>query len=260
MSVQGLEALEHRDRYEKVPSCITDKPFDLAFVVAFAGPAEPVLEQIVRLQFAEHPRSPALAIAQNAGNRDLRVVIQNRHRYAAEECERSDMSVAERFRRLGWVGHYEDRVGMWQVHRKEVDLALDTTNHTNGFSKVCLGMPWRMRKRHEHLPRPLTPVRNVVLHDRELAGKAVFVAQSLKYTLARVMLLLQSIPVSCQNRIYDASEPVKLRPQGRPLAYVSWRNRELQHLRDRSGVDAEPFCCSPFADPLNHDGVPNSRV
>jgi hypothetical protein len=52
-------------------------------------------------------------------------------------------------------------------------------------------MPWRMRKRHEHLPRPLTPVRNVVLHDRELAGKAVFVAQSLKYTLARVMLLLQ---------------------------------------------------------------------
>ena len=170
------------------------------------------------------------------------------------------MSVAESFRRLGRVGHHEDRVGMRQVHRKEVDLALDTTTHTKGFSKVCLGMPGRMRKWHEHLPRPLAPVRNVVLHDRELAGKAVFVAQPLKYTLARVMLLLQAIPVSRQNRIYDASEPVEFRPQGRPLAYVSRRYRELQHLRDRSGVDAEPFCCSPFADPLDHNGMPNPRI
>jgi hypothetical protein len=55
--VQRLEALEHRDRLEEVPPRIADKPFDLAFVVAFARPAETVLEQVVRLQFGKHPRS-----------------------------------------------------------------------------------------------------------------------------------------------------------------------------------------------------------
>ena len=70
---------------EKVPPRITDKPLDFAFVVALAGAAEPIDEQVVRLQLAEHPRPLALAIAQNAGNRDHRVVIQIRHRHAAKE-------------------------------------------------------------------------------------------------------------------------------------------------------------------------------
>src|SRR5450631_2274429 len=48
IGVQRLEALEHRDWYEEVASCIADQPFDLALVVAFARPAEPVLEKIVR--------------------------------------------------------------------------------------------------------------------------------------------------------------------------------------------------------------------
>src|SRR5271169_5476700 len=44
MGVQRLEALEHRDWYEVVPSRIADEPFDFALVVAFARSAEPVLE------------------------------------------------------------------------------------------------------------------------------------------------------------------------------------------------------------------------
>ena len=65
---------------------------------------------------------------------------------------------------------------MRQVHRKEVDLALNTVNHPNGFTEVGLGVSWRMRQRHEHLLRPLAPARNVVLHNGDLAGKAMLVA------------------------------------------------------------------------------------
>src|SRR5580704_17126088 len=53
MGVQRLEALKHRDWYEEVPSRIADEPFDFALVVAFARSAEPVLEQVVRLQLGE---------------------------------------------------------------------------------------------------------------------------------------------------------------------------------------------------------------
>src|SRR5665647_1676704 len=51
IGVQRFEALEHRDWYEEVPSRIADQSFDFALVVAFARSAEPVLEQVVRLQF-----------------------------------------------------------------------------------------------------------------------------------------------------------------------------------------------------------------
>ena len=46
---------------------IADKPFDLALVVAFARSAEPVLEQIVRLQLGEHPRALPLAVTEDEG-------------------------------------------------------------------------------------------------------------------------------------------------------------------------------------------------
>src|ERR1700730_1804857 len=70
MGVQRLEALEHRDWYEVVPSRIADEPFDFALVVAFARSAEPVLEQVVRLQLGEHARPLPLAVTEDAGHCD----------------------------------------------------------------------------------------------------------------------------------------------------------------------------------------------
>src|SRR6266700_1293723 len=69
MGVQRRKALEHRDWYEEVPSRIADEPFDFALVVAFARPAEPVLEQVVRLQLGEHARALPLAVTEDAGHR-----------------------------------------------------------------------------------------------------------------------------------------------------------------------------------------------
>ena len=86
MGVQRLEALEHRDWYEVVPSRIAHEPFDFALVVAFARSAETILEQVVRLQFGEYARPLPLAVTQDAGHRDLGVVIQDRLRNAAKDA------------------------------------------------------------------------------------------------------------------------------------------------------------------------------
>src|SRR6202049_1039744 len=100
MGVQRLEALEHRDWYEVIPSRIADEPFDFALVVAFARSAAPVLEQVVRLQLGEHARPLPLAVTQDAGHCDLGVVIQDRLRNTVEECKSPNVAVAEGFRRL----------------------------------------------------------------------------------------------------------------------------------------------------------------
>ena len=75
MGVQRRKARERWDRHQKVPPRIADQPFDLALVVAFARSAEPVLEQVVRLQLGECPRPLALAVAKNAGHRKLGVIV-----------------------------------------------------------------------------------------------------------------------------------------------------------------------------------------
>ena len=45
-----------------------------------------------------------------------------------------------------------------------------------------------MHQRYEHLLRPLPPTRNIVLHDREAAGEAVFVPNPLEDSLRRMRL------------------------------------------------------------------------
>src|SRR5450830_489750 len=175
IGVQRFEALERRDWYEEVPSRIADEPFDFALVVAFARPAEPILEQVVRLQLGEHARALPLAITEDAGHRDLGVVIQNRLWNPAEECERPNVAVTEGFRRLSRIADHKAGIRVRQVKSEEVDLALYAPDDADGFTKVCLSMPRRMHQRHEHLLSPLTPAGHIILHNRDAACEAVFV-------------------------------------------------------------------------------------
>ena len=75
--VEGREALGTRDGDQEVPPDEADQSLDLALVVALARPAELVLEQIVGLKLREDARSLPLPIAQDPGNRQLGVVVQD---------------------------------------------------------------------------------------------------------------------------------------------------------------------------------------
>jgi len=53
--VQCRQAGRPRHRDQQVAADPSDQSFNLAFVVAFAGPAKPVGKHVMRLQLAEHP-------------------------------------------------------------------------------------------------------------------------------------------------------------------------------------------------------------
>ena len=88
MRVQRREAGGTGTGTRKLRRAIADQPLDLALVVALARPAEPIGEQVMRLQLAEHPRPLALAVAQDPRHRELGVVVEDRLRHPAEEGER----------------------------------------------------------------------------------------------------------------------------------------------------------------------------
>ncbi|MEO1494362.1 MAG: hypothetical protein AAFV19_19620 [Pseudomonadota bacterium] len=59
-------------------------------------------------------------------------------------------AVAECLGRLGVIGFDENRIALWQVHDEKPNLLLDAAQHHGRLAKVCLGMAWWMRQRHEH--------------------------------------------------------------------------------------------------------------
>ena len=140
LRVQRLEARRPRHRHQVVPPDPADQSLDLALVVALAGAAEPILEQVVRLQLAEHPRPLPRPVAQNPGYGNPGVVVEDRVRHAAEEVERRGVARAERLRRLRRIGLHEAGVAVRQVHREEVDLLLHPADLRQRFAKVGLGM------------------------------------------------------------------------------------------------------------------------
>ena len=84
----------------------------------------------MRLQLAEHPRSLAHPVAEDARHRQRGVVVQDRARHLAEERECGVVPVAERFGSLRRISPYKTRVAVRQVDRKKVDLAFDLP-HSN---------------------------------------------------------------------------------------------------------------------------------
>src|SRR5664279_3478138 len=260
IGVQRLEALEHRDWYEEVTSRIANQSFDFTLVVAFARPTEPVLEKIVRLQLGEHARALPLAITEDAGHRDLGVVIQDRLRDAAEECERPNVAIAEGFRRLCRIADHEAGIRVRQVKSEEVDLALNATDDADGFTKVGLSMPRRMHQRHEHLLRPLPPAGHIILHNRDAARKPILIAEPLEDPLRRMLLLLRSRLVVPENAVDHCNKWIKLRLRRWLLAHITRRHREPYHLGYRPRVKPEPSCRLAMAQPLNLYRIANPSI
>ena len=85
----------------------------------------------MRLQLREDARSLPLSIAQDAGNRQLGVVVQDGAGDAAEERNRRVVAIAERLGRLRRIGLHEAGVTVGKVEgsqRYERDATLVTTN------------------------------------------------------------------------------------------------------------------------------------
>jgi len=54
-------------------------------------------------------------------------------------------------------------------------LLLHPADDHDGFAKIRLRMPRRMRQRHEHLPPAALPLAHVILDDRVAAGEPVLI-------------------------------------------------------------------------------------
>ena len=133
-SFWAASATEPGDRYHEVPPGKADQPLDTTLVIALAGAAITVLEQVMRLQGAEQPCPLACAVRQDLRHQAAVVVVENRQRNAPKEPEGMDMSIRPRLRRRRRVGPDETGVAVRQVHHKEMGLLLDALSTPDAFA------------------------------------------------------------------------------------------------------------------------------
>ena len=251
-----------RDRHHEPAPCRLHQGLHLALVVALAGPAEAVAEQVVRLQMRERLRAPTRAVAQDPCHRKRRVVVEDRARNPAEEGEGADMAVQEGLRRLPGIRLNEPEVGMGQDQAEEGDLLPPAPDLHHRLAEVDLGMARRVMQWNEGLARRLPPGTHIVLHDGVAAGEPVLVPQPLEDPMRRVALLARHvrIRVRLQDRVDDAGEPVQLGPPDRLRPAVARRRRIAQHLLHRATVDAEPPARLVMAQTLVDNRQSNRRI
>ena len=104
VSVEGVPARKPGDGNHEVPAGVTDQPLHLALIIALAGAAISILEQIMGLKPAERSRSLPRAVRQDARHQALVIVVENRLGNAAEEGEGPVVAVQPGLRRRRRVG------------------------------------------------------------------------------------------------------------------------------------------------------------
>ena len=210
MGVQRIKALEGRDRHQEVAPHIADLPLDLPLVVALAGTAEPVIEQVVGLEFREGPGAFTASIPQYPGHRQLGVVVQDALGHSAQEGECRHVAVQEGLGGLGRVGLDEASVAMGQVQDEAVGFLFHPADDHQGLAKVALGVARRMGQGHKHLLRPAAMLPHVVLDYGVLAAEPMLVPESLEDPLGCVALLPGTPEVVYQDLVDDGGEGLLL--------------------------------------------------
>ena len=149
---------------------------------------------------------------------------------------------------------------MRQIHHQKVDLAFNPTDDGKRFTKVSLGMTWRMRQWHKHLPLALFGGENIILHNRDTTFKAMLITQSFKYPLGCMPLLLWNQFVRFKNLIDNPGKTIQLRtPDPFVMPITRW-DRKPQHLLNSAAVDPENTRRFSMAHAVNKNGVTNAPI
>jgi len=117
-----------------------------------------------------------------------------------------------------------------------VQLALHTGDDPQRLTKIYLSMTRGVVQWNEYLLRPAFLLSNIIRDNRQLSGEPMLVAQSFKYPLRRVALLLDNPLIVFKDLIDNRGKTVQLRADRGDRPAISRRHRMRQNLRDSLSI------------------------
>jgi hypothetical protein len=236
LPIELLEVVELGDGHHEIAPCEADKVLRVALLVRTTHETEMVIVKVVRLQSQEFSRRLFASLPNNLRHGDLRIIVADPLRHAAEELERANVACLEGLGAFTGKRLAEERVAVGQRHDAEHDLDLTTTIDGLRLAEVELGFTRRMRQRHEHFRRRLFVASDLVTDDSDLARVVVLVAESLEDPLARMSLFPMDLLVGLENLVNHRDEGSNLWLVSCVLLGMVWRFRMFQNLLDRPEI------------------------
>ena len=228
--IEVCPSREPGHRNHEVAPAIAHQSLDAAFVVALAGPAIPIPDQVMRQEAAEQLGPDPRPIGLNARHQAFVIVVEDRGRHAAKERKGMHMAINPSLGRGCLKRPNITGVAVRQVEGEEMGLLFNAADHHHGLTEIGLSMAGRMAQRHEHLPPTPLLFAHVILDDRIAAGEAVLISQPLKDPLGRMPLLAVPSLILAQPLVDDGGKSVQLRPLDRRRSAVARRHGKAQHL------------------------------
>jgi len=156
-----------RNRHEHLLADGFAPGLDAALIVAFAGPTEAGLEEIVRGEGGEPRRQRARPADQDPHDGGPQIVVRDARRHRLEVRERPDVAVEKADLILALVDPGEISAGVHQPHEEEPRLAAGAIHVDQHLEEVNLGeIAGPIRQRHEDLATRPLPLRDRVFDDR----------------------------------------------------------------------------------------------
>ena len=166
------------------------------------------------MQLGEGAGALAPTVAQDPGNSQPGIVVEDALRHSPQESEGRDVPVQEGLGGLGRVSLDVASVAVGHVDYEAVGLLLHPADDQQGHAEVALGVARRMGQGDEHLPGLAAVLPHVVLDDGVLAIKPVLVPEPLEDALGGVALLLGDLMILIQDVVDDSGEGLQLGASG----------------------------------------------
>ena len=212
------------------------------------------------LQFGKHAAAQTLAALYDLGHRQLRIIVQDRLRHAAEITKRRDMAIAKCFRRLRWIRLDEGIIGLRQVHAEIMKPNLLTGDDGIRLAKIRLGVAGPVAQRHKHLARTQGRGGHILPHNRVAADIALLRPEPVEQPLGGVPLLGVNAAIGLKHRIDPGNMRPQLRRNRRLPPPIARRRRILQHLGNRVPMNPKPPRSLAVAQTIDHHGSPDSTI
>ena len=231
--IDRLQGRRLRNRHQRLPAERFAARLHAAFVVAFAGPAEARLHQVMRRERRKPRRQRALAADEDPDDGRAEIVVRDPAGHAIEMREGPHVPIEKTDLVLALVDPGKVAAGVHQPHQKEPRLATGAVEIDEHLEEVDLGeIPGPIRQRHEHLATLALPLGDRLFDERDADPMALGDQQLVEPRGGQLLFPAGPLRRLGQQRRPPARSP-RPRPVGRGAASFRIGSRFLEVLADR---------------------------
>ena len=199
MTVETFKIFELRHRHKMIPTGITDRVFNVTFLLRLTHAAEMVTKKKMRLNAQKLARRFRTATAHDLANRNFRIIELDQCRNATEKMKGPFQALLKTLRAFDGKNLKITNVAVRQGQLRISELRHHASDLCACKAEIELGFTRRMLQRNIKRSMRSLQITQRFVKNRLTTDITVFLAKTRENPLTRVTLLDRNLPVILKN-------------------------------------------------------------